>query len=176
MLDTKRITEIAVLIAVAATFEAISTFIPFLKWPYGGSVSVGMLPIFIIAFKYGLRDGLMAGFIFGFINFAFGGFIIHWGSIFFDYIFAYTLIGFAGLYKEIAFTDNKAFVKGILLGGFLRYLMHGLSGVIFFHTYAGSEGAFVYSFIFYNLPYMALSIALCIAIGLIIKERLLNYL
>jgi len=175
MLDTKRITEIAVLIAVAATLEAISTFIPFLKWPYGGTVSLGMLPIFIIAFKYGLKDGLVAGFVFGFINFAFGGFILHWGSIFFDYIFAYTLIGFAGIYKGIAFTDNRAFVKGILLGGFLRYVMHGISGVLFYSIYAGNEGAIIYSFVFYNLPYMALSIALCITIGLIIKERLMSY-
>jgi thiamine transporter len=176
MKETKRITEIAVLIAVAAVLEAISTFIPFLHMPQGGSVSLGMLPIFFIAFKYGVKDGMIAGFIFGIINFALGGFLIHWGSIFFDYFLAFTFLGLAGVFKNSAIDNKNAFIKGILLGGFLRYLMHSLSGVLFFAQYAGTEGAFIYSFIFYNLPYMTISIVLCIVIGLSIKDRLINYL
>ena len=175
MKETKRITEIAILIAIAAVLEAISTFIPFLHMPQGGSASIGMLPIFLIAYKYGIKDGMIAGFIFGVINFALGGFLIHWGSIFFDYLFAFSFLGLAGIYKESAFNNNKSFIKGILIGGFLRYLMHSLSGVIFFSQYAGTEGAFIYSFIFYNLPYMAISIFLCIIIGLAIKDRIINH-
>lgn len=176
MKETKRITEMAVLIAVAGVLEAFSTFMPFLHMPQGGSASIGMLPIFIIAYKYGLKDGLIAGFIFGVINFALGGFVIHWGSIFFDYIFAFTVLGLAGLYKDVAFKKNSAFIKGILLGGFARYVMHGISGMLFFGQYAGAEGAFIYSFIFYNLPYMAISIALCIIIGIPTKDRISSYL
>ena len=132
--------------------------------------------IFFIAFKYGLKDGLIAGFIFGVINFALGGFIIHWGSIFFDYTFAFTAIGFAGIFKDTALVNNKAFIKGILLGGFLRYIMHGISGMLFFSQWAGDEGAFIYSFVFYNLPYMAISTALCIVVGITIKDRIISYL
>ncbi len=175
MKETKRITEIAVLIAVAAVLEAVSTFIPFLHMPQGGSASLGMLPVFFIAYKYGVKDGLIAGFIFGIFNFALGGFLIHWGSIIFDYFLAFTLLGAAGIYKGRAFNNNKNFIKGILLGGFLRYLMHSISGVLFFSQYAGPEGAFIYSFIFYNLPYMAISIILCIGIGLSIKDRLITH-
>ena len=176
MKETKRITEIAILIAVAAVLEAISTFIPFLHMPQGGSASLGMLPIFFIAYKYGVKDGLIAGFIFGIFNFALGGFLIHWGSIIFDYFLAFTLLGVVGIYKDKAFKNNKIFIKGILLGGFLRYLMHSISGVLFFAQYAGAEGAFIYSFIFYNLPYMAISTILCIGIGLSIKDRLATHL
>lgn len=172
MKETKRITEIAILIAVAAVLEAISTYIPFLHMPQGGSASLGMLPIFFIAFKYGVKDGLIAGFIFGILNFALGGFLIHWGSIIFDYFLAFTFLGFAGIFKGCTLENNRSFVKGILLGGFLRYLMHSLSGVLFFSQYAGTEGAFIYSFLFYNLPYMAVSIALCIVVGLAIKSRI----
>jgi len=176
MKETKRITEIAILIAVAAVLEAISTFIPFLHMPQGGSASLGMLPIFFIAYKYGVKDGLIAGFIFGIINFGLGGFLIHWGSIIFDYFLAFTVLGVAGIFKDKAFNNNLNFIKGILLGGFLRYLMHSISGVLFFAQYAGAEGAFIYSFIFYNLPYMAISIVLCIGIGLTIKDRIVTYL
>jgi len=176
MKETKRITEIAVLISVAAVLEAISTFVPFLHMPQGGSASIGMLPIFFIAYKYGVKDGLISGFIFGVFNFALGGFLIHWGSIFLDYFLAFSFLGFAGVFKNSAFDNNKNFIKGILLGGFLRYLMHSLSGVLFFAQYAGTEGAFIYSFIFYNLPYMTISIVLCIVIGLSVKDRIVNYL
>ena len=176
MKETKRITEIAILIAVAAVLEAISTFIPFLHMPQGGSASLGMLPIFFIAYKYGVKDGLIAGFVFGIINFGLGGFLIHWGSIIFDYFLAFTLLGVAGIFKGRAFNNNLNFIKGILLAGFLRYLMHSISGVLFFSQYAGPEGAFIYSFIFYNLPYMTISVVLCIIIGLAVKDRIIQYL
>ncbi len=173
MKDTKRIAELAVLIGLAAVLEAISTFIPFLHMPQGGSVSLGMLPIFIIAFRYGLKDGLIAGFIFGIFNYLLSPYFVHWSQVLLDYGVAYTVIGFAGVFKD-GLKIDKRFVNGILLGGFLRYVAHGLSGMIFYAEYAGDEGAFVYSFILYNLPYMLISTLLCIVIGLNIKDRVLT--
>lgn len=173
-METRKMTEIGILVAVAAVLELISTLIPFLHMPYGGSVSLGMLPIFIIAYKYGVKDGLIAGFIFAVINFILGGLVIHWGSIFFDYTFAFTVLGFAGIFKNTNLSENKSFIFGILLGGFLRYLMHSISGVLFWSAYAGPEGAFIYSFVFYNLPYMLLSTLLCLFVGLSIKTRILT--
>ena len=166
-MKTQRMTEIGILVAVAGVLELISTLIPFLHMPQGGSVGIGMLPIFIIAYKYGVRDGLMAGFVFGIINFILSGMVIHWGSIFFDYIFAYTVLGFAGVFKGKA----NGFVNGVLFGGLLRYIMHGFSGMLFFSEWAGPEGAFVYSFILYNLPYMFASIMLCLVIGSALNSR-----
>lgn len=173
-METRKMTEIGILVGVAGVLELISTLIPFLHMPYGGSVSLGMLPIFIIAYKYGVKDGLVAGFVFGIMNFILGGLFIHWGSIFFDYFFAFTILGFAGIFKQNEGDSNRRFVLGILFGGFLRYLMHSFSGVLFFSQLAGKEGAFIYSFVFYNLPYMSLSIFLCIFVGLIIKKRILT--
>jgi len=173
MKETKRIAEIGIMLAVAVVLEAISTFVPFLHMPQGGSVSLGMLPIFYIAFKYGMKDGLIAGFAFGLANFMLNGFVIHWGSIIFDYVLAFTVLGFAGAFGK-GTVSNKVFVGGVLFGGFLRYLMHSFSGVLFFSEYAGEEGAFIYSFVFYNLPYMLASIALCIFVGLILRKRVLQ--
>ncbi len=118
----------------------------------------------------------VGGFVFGIINFALGGFLIHWGSIFFDYIFAFTVLGVAGIFRNTALINNRSFIKGIALAGFLRYLMHSISGVLFFSQFAGTEGAFIYSFIIYNLPYMTISVVLCIVVGLSIKDRIANYL
>ncbi len=171
-METRKLTEIAILIAVATALEAITTLMPFLRMPYGGSVSLGMLPIFIIAFRHGVKDGLIAGFIFGVINFMLGGFWIHWASIVFDYTLAFTFIGFAGIFKKTAWTNNIHFALGIFFGGFLRYVVHSIAGVIFWSDYAGDFNPYFYSFIVYNLPYMAGSILLCIIVGLLIKKRI----
>lgn len=173
-METRKMTEIGILVAVAGVLELISTLIPFLRMYNGGSVSLGMLPIFIIAYKHGVKDGLIAGFVFGIMNFILGGIVIHWGSIFFDYFFAFTVLGFAGIFKQKVGDTSKSFVYGIIFGGFLRYLMHSFSGVLFFSQYAGNEGAFIYSFVFYNLPYMSISILLCVIVGVTIKDRIMT--
>ncbi len=170
-LETRRIAEIGVLLGVAFVFEAISTFIPFLHMPQGGSVSVAMLPIFIIAYRHGLKYGLISGFIFGLFNYAINPWFVHWAQILIDYGIAFTVIGFAGVFKN-ALENDRQFVNGILLGGFLRYLAHSVSGVIFYREYAGEEGAFIYSFVLYNLPYMLISTLLILFIGLNIKDRI----
>lgn len=175
MKETKRIAEVAIFLAVAVVFEAISTFIPFLHMPQGGSISIGMLPIFIISYRHGLKYGLISGFIFGLFNYMLSPWFVHWAQVLIDYGIAFTVIGFAGVMKD-AFNSDRKFVNGILLGGFLRYLAHSIAGVIFYSEYAGEEGAIIYSFVLYNLPYMLISTLLCVFIGLNIKPRLSEYL
>jgi|LGVF01.2.fsa_nt_gb thiamine transporter len=176
-METRKLTEIAILIALAAVLEVIALLIPILRMPYGGSVSLGMLPIIIIAFRHGVKEGLIAGFIFGVINYMLGlnGATVHWVSLIFDYSLAFTVLGFAGIFKKTAWTSNISFVLGIFLGGFLRYIVHSIAGVIFWSEYAGDFNPYFYSFIVYNLPYMAGSILLCIIVGLILKRRVPNF-
>ncbi|HPJ24163.1 MAG TPA: energy-coupled thiamine transporter ThiT, partial [Bacillota bacterium] len=54
----------------------------------------------------------------------------------------------------------------------------GLSGVIVWYTYADAIGVdpWLYSFVLYNLPYMAASFAFCLILGLIpYKQKLWSY-
>lgn len=172
---TRRITETAMLIALAFVLELVSKMVPLLQMPQGGSISLAMLPILILSFHLGWKWGILGGVTYGVLNFlvdASGA--IHWGSFFFDYIFAFGILGIAGFFARPVLKGKIAyFVVGIILGGFGRYVFHGLSGVIFFAKYAGEEGAFVYSFLIYNLPYMSASIALCIAVGLLLYRPLI---
>ena len=168
-METKKLVEIGIFVAIAIVLD----LMPLFKMPQGGSLSLNMLPIFIIAFKYGVKKGVIAGAVFGIISFILSGYAIHWGSIFFDYIFAFGALGIAGLFKKNALSNNLAFIIGIIIGGFFRYVFHGLSGVIFFSQYAGDYNPWFYSFIVYNLPYMAGSVLLVIIIGFIVKDRIL---
>ena len=165
-----KITETAILAALAIILHLLCNLIPFLTMPQGGSVSLGMLPIIVLALRRGVKYGVIGGVIFGFLNFMTDGFIIHWGSIFFDYLLACGLLGLAGLFKNCKRTW-MTIILATSLAGFLKYLCHSVSGVLFFTSYAeemGYEslsGYFYYSFIFYNLPYMAISTLLSILVA-----------
>src|SRR5690625_5737528 len=63
--------EIAILTALALILD----IIPFLKfkiWPAGGSISFAMIPVFIVAFRCGLKGGLLSGFLWGILQIATG--------------------------------------------------------------------------------------------------------
>jgi thiamine transporter len=168
------LTETAILLAVALVLDALAgLYSPF---KYGGSISPAMLPIFILAFRRGWKSGLIAGFLFGILQSLVG---MAFGSFYFlgfiqyalDYLVAFTVLGVAGFFTG-ARKKMGPMLWGILLGSFLRYLAHGFSGVVFWGMYA-PEGMNVwfYSFILYNLPYMAASAALCGAVAILLQKR-----
>jgi len=152
------IAEGAIFAALAVVLSLMSKLIPFLELPQGGSFSLSMLPLFIYGFRRGISAGAIMGFVYGLVNFITDGFIIHWGSLFFDYLIPFSLVAAsAGLFMNGAKKSSyKHIVLGVLLGGLLRYIMHGFSGVIFFGEFTEGNSWF-YSFILYNLPYMAVS-------------------
>lgn len=167
----RRITEIALLVSIAVVLDFLAgLYAPF---PYGGSISPAMLPIVLVAYRHGLKQGLVAGFVFGvlqsFVAVGLGQFwFLSIPQVILDYGLAFIVLGFAGLAKD-PLHHRGHFLMGILLASFLRYLMHGFSGVVFWGSFA-PEGMNVwfYSFIAYNLPYMAASAALCLVVGWIL--------
>lgn len=52
--------EVAIFTALALLLDILP--IGFKLWPQGGSVSFAMIPIFIVAFRWGLKGGLYQGF------------------------------------------------------------------------------------------------------------------
>ncbi|MDM5338027.1 energy-coupled thiamine transporter ThiT [Fictibacillus enclensis] len=156
---TKRIgflTEIAMMSALAI----ILSFVQFKGiWAYGGSVSLEMLPIFLMAFRRGVSGGVATGLIVGMVKMLIDGTAgIHPASLILDYPLAFLLAGFAGVFRVNAVSSPKrrmsAIVAGILFGSVLRLASHVVSGVIFFAAYAPKGmNPFVYSVI-YNVSYM----------------------
>ena len=54
-----------------------------------------------------------------------------------DYIVAYTALGFASVFKGKMKKDTSAVVAGTLFALCLRYIVHIISGTIFFGSWAG---------------------------------------
>lgn len=193
----KVIAEVAVFVGVAVVLDLVFGIISSGVFPWGGSISPAMLPIFIIAYRRGVKTGLFAGFIFGFIQVIMAGMIsssviaaIPEGGIIeqnwiklilvylLDYIIPFTFLGIAGIFNQ-PLKNIRSFIYGILLASFIRYIAHGLSGVVVWASYTEwfndefgtNVSPFVYSFLIYNLSYMLASTIFCIAVGYIMFKR-----
>lgn len=127
-------------LCIALSF--VLSYIRLYRFPQGGSITpASMLPIYIFAIMFGPTAGILAGFAFGMIQLIQDPYVIHWAQFFLDYPLSFGALGLAGLYR-------KNLGVSCLIGGFGRFLMNFLSGVIFFGAYA-PEGmnVFLYSLI-----------------------------
>src|SRR5690625_678669 len=162
--------EVAIFTALALILD----IIPFLKfkiWPAGGSVSFAMIPIFIVAFRWGIKGGLLSGFLWGILQIAVGtAYVIHFWQGLIEYGLAFTVLGFAGFFatsiKQSIKNDQMGIsfayiMSGVLLGSSLRFLMHLIAGVVFFADNAPTgQPVWLYSLI-YNSTYMIPSFIIC---------------
>ena len=123
-----------------ALFIAIAQVLSMLKlWemPWGGSVTLAMVPILLFAVRWGVGPGLAAGFVFGILQFTFdGGFAIGWQSIIGDYLLAFTALGLAGLFRK---KGTPGIIGGVILALCVRYLCHIISGGTVFAVWMPEE-------------------------------------
>lgn len=61
--------EGAILVALAQILSMLKLW----EMPWGGSITLGMLPIFLFAVRWGTRWGLVAGFAYGLLQVMFDG-------------------------------------------------------------------------------------------------------
>jgi len=166
-------TEIGMAVALSAIFN----FLPLWKMAQGGSVSLEMLPILIIALRWGVGPGLMAGALYGLLQLVLGAYIVHPVQLVLDYPLPYALVGLAGIFSSKIDLKKKMPTYGwlllaVFLGGLARFFSHFLSGAIFFAQYAPEgQNPWIYSAI-YNITYLIPALLL----SYIIIVPLLNHL
>lgn len=171
------IIEVAIFTALALVLD-ILPFLKFKIWPAGGSVSFAMIPVFIVAFRWGINGGLLSGFLWGILQIAVGdAYILNFFQGLIEYGLAFTVLGFAGLFaKQVQqAVKNKQLNKtvlfltfGVLLGGMLRFTGHFFAGWFFFGD-AAPEGQSpaLYSLV-YNSTYMFPALAICLIVLVIL--------
>ncbi|WP_300684933.1 energy-coupled thiamine transporter ThiT [Acutalibacter sp. 1XD8-36] len=126
-------------LVLAGVLVALGTALSFVKvfdLPYGGSITLcSMLPVMLFSYRAGIKWGLGAGFTFSVLELLFGldalkgisGATVA-GSIFLDYLLAFTVLGLAGIFRGKIKHDPAAFTLGCLIAGLLRYACSILSG------------------------------------------------
>lgn len=166
--------EVAIFSAIALVFDKI----PLFTMPQGGSVSLVMLPILLLALRHGLGVGVLIGGIVGTIQLFYGGYFLNIFQVFLDYALSYAGIGLAGLVAPTLSKQkdlkNTALIITLasFLGGSIRLLATFLSGIIFYADYATpGMPVWLYSFT-YNISYILPSTAIAsILLILLYKAR-----
>ena len=175
-LTLRALTEGAIFVALAQVLSYLKLW----EMPWGGSVVLAMVPIVLYAVRWGIVPGLLAGFVFGILQFVFdGGFAIGWQSIIGDYLLAFTAIGLAGLVKR---EKNGAIYTGTVIGGLARFLVHYVVGATIWAEYIPEEffgmamkSPWFYSLL-YNIAYMGPNIIITLVIFLILNKPLGKYI
>ena len=150
---TKRITESAMLLAVAIVLELCSKmFIP--ELPFGGQITlVSMLPVVLISYRHGVKWGLVSGVTYAVLEMALGAKTVaaafqpgYFGDgvmllnafimCVLDYLVAFTALGLGGCFRNRIENRGVALLCGSLVALGARYLSHVLSGYILFSGWA----------------------------------------
>lgn len=178
---TKKLVEMSILVALAFVLDYVANIYSGWFWPFGGSISISLVPLAIIAFRYGWVAGFLSGFTMGLLQLLTGADIMHPIQVLFDYPLPYAVLGFAGFFasKVNAVEVGRRSLYIWLatgIGSIARLVCHIISGVVFFADYA-PEGMnpVVYS-VGYNTPFVLASYILSAIILVILYKRYANQL
>lgn len=150
-----------VLGGIMVAMATVLGFIKVYEAPYGGAITVcSMLPILFYSYRCGLKWGLGAGLVHSVLQLLLGmsalrglsvGTLV--GSIFLDYILAFTVLGLGGMFRGKIKNDAVAFTLGSFVSMMLRYVCSFLSGWV---LWAGmNETADMQGFIAQFIPALA---------------------
>lgn len=167
-----------------AIFGALGYVLDFVAvgMPQGGSVSLVMIPILLMAFRRGIGAGVLTGLVVGLLQVVTGriyivplSFGFAFTQVALDYVVAFASVGLAGLMRSNFLKNQRehntakmvtAIIAGTFIGSFLRYIIHSVVGILFFSEFAEGN-AIVYSLVYnatYMVPVFLLSAFVCSAL------------
>ena len=162
-----------------AAFALILDLLPSIKLTPFVSISLAMVPIFIIAFRWGFKVSFISGFIWGLLQVVTGDvYYLQFFQFLIEYFVAFAFVGFAGLFYPIIQKHVQNGAKGQLVlwivvatfvGSFARYIWHFFAGVIFWGEYAPKGMSPIwYSFIVNGGTMLGAALLCSLALGVLI--------
>lgn len=180
--NTRKLAETAIMIALGTVLSMFK-----IDLPMGGGLTIcSMLPLIIISFRYGWKWGGFSAFVYSVLQLFLGldnvryasSAIMAAGIVLFDYIIAYTVIGFASYFGGKPSNTRKAVIIGIVVSFFLRFLCHFITGVWIWDALWPNElgmAPVVYSAA-YNGWYMSAETVLTIVVIMALYSPLKKYI
>ena len=145
---TQRLVKTSILLAIATVLSVVKLF----SMPFGGTITpASMMPVILIAYIYGTKWGLFSAFIYGILQMITGINVVSamflpgesqmviWHAVLvcvIDYILAYMMLGFGGVFKNKIKNQSLSIALGTFVSMLLTYIMHIVSGYIFYGAWA----------------------------------------
>ncbi|HNX14407.1 MAG TPA: energy-coupled thiamine transporter ThiT [Oscillospiraceae bacterium] len=168
--------------AVMVALSAVLSLLRIPVGPEGGSIDFAMIPLMIYALRRGVFSGLMAGAVAGMIQYFNEGYAVNIWSLIMDYPLAYMMVGLAGL--MMLKKSAGGWALGAVIGGFARWLVHIVSGVVFYASFAAPKVWFMhtptvwlYSAAYnalYMIPGIVIAAAACAALAKPLSKALME--
>ena len=167
--------EGAIMVALATALS----YLKLLELPQGGSVCIGMLPIFLYSARWGVGPAFLTSFAYGLLQLLLDG-AYAWGptSMLLDYLLAFGVLGVAGFFHR----KKGGIFIGTVVGCVCRFIVHFISGITIYRIYEPKnipgfgtfDNANLYSLV-YNGSYMLPNMLLALAIAAVLYIPLKKY-
>ena len=162
--DTRVLAEAALAVALAFVLGLIKVF----QMPFGGSISLEMVPLILLALRQGPFVGIVAGAAYGLLDLAIEPFVVHPVQVVFDYPLAFGVLGLAGFFPPTA----RGAILGTVVAVLARFLCHFVSGVAFFtSTFPEGWNPLIYSAA-YNAAYLVPSLIIALVVVVVLLRAL----
>ncbi len=178
--NTRRLTESAVMIALAAVLSMIQLF----PMPQGGTVTpASMVPIILISFKYNVRWAIIVSVVYAGIQMLLGfyapptpDFINFILVILLDYVIAFGVLGLAGTFGRAFKNPTVQIIFGTTVVICLRFLCHFASGILIWSSYAPEgQPVWLYS-LGYNGSYMLGELIVSVIVVAALSRIIIKYM
>ena len=131
--------EGALCIALCIVLEKINIF----SMPQGGSVDFELIPLLLFTYRRGMKWGIQAGALTGFLKIMLGGYVLNVIQAALDYPLAYACVGLAAFHPR---------ALSLIIAALGQITCSVISGVVFFSQYAPEgQSPLIYS-LMYNVP------------------------
>ena len=139
---------------VAIALAQVCSFIQLFKLPYGGSVTLfSMLFIVLVANWYGAGTGILAGFVYGILQFLQEPYFLTVLQVCSDYLLAFAALGLAGLFNQKKYGLSIGYIVGVLGRG----VFASFAGYMFWMDYMPENFPKTFASIYpivYNYSYL----------------------
>ena len=127
--DTKCLTIAGICISLSFVLSYVKLFDP----PTGGSITLAsLLPVMLFAYVYGMKKGLLIGFIYGVLQAVQEPWIVHPAQFLLDYPIAFSMVGLAGALSSFNLFKNLPALKFSIcavIAVFFRFISSVLAGI-----------------------------------------------
>lgn len=162
--DTRSLTYAAICISVSFALS----YVKFFSMPQGGSVTfASLLPLALYSYMFGTRKGVVAGVVYGLLQFVQSPQFYQPMQVLLDYPIAFASIGLAGIFRNAKFLKGVQikFALGTIIAVLFRYVSHTISGYFVFYSWSAGQNPLVYSLV-YN-SYVAVDLAIVLVMGVV---------
>ena len=160
--NAKMLSFAALSIALSFVLSCIRLY----RMPQGGSVTpASMLPLMLFSAAFGVGPGLLAGLVYGVLQYLQGGWFLNVWQFALDYLLAFAALGLAGLAKKLP--EKWGLYCAMLIAVIGRALSATLAGIMFWET------APVASLV-YNGTYLIPEVVICMILAAIIAKPVMR--